>query len=100
MLDVRYDCVFAPPGREEMFPVNGARSDVPCSGSSRSSRVAVKVSHYATRLHRQTGSYHAPSSGSIRSRSSASSSYGFAEAVEALGIIAAIVKSLHGRKAG
>lgn len=41
MVDVRYDCVFAAPDREDMFPVNGVRSDVPCSGSSRSSRVAV-----------------------------------------------------------
>jgi hypothetical protein len=41
MLDVKYDCVFAAPDRDEMFPVRGARSEVPCRGSSRSSRVAV-----------------------------------------------------------
>lgn len=41
--EVRYDCVL-PPDREPMFPVSGARSEVPCMGSSRSSSVAVHVS--------------------------------------------------------
>jgi hypothetical protein len=39
MLDVKYDCVFVPPGA--ILPVSGARSEVPCNGSSRSSSVAV-----------------------------------------------------------
>ena len=39
MLDVKYDCVLAPPGA--ILPVSGARSEVPCSGSSRSSSVAA-----------------------------------------------------------
>jgi hypothetical protein len=46
MVEVRYDCVFAPPGREEMLPVSGARSEVPWSGSSRSSRAAVEHISY------------------------------------------------------
>jgi hypothetical protein len=41
ILDVKYDCVFAAPDRDDIFPVRGARSEVPCRGSSRSSRVAV-----------------------------------------------------------
>ncbi len=40
MVEVRYDCVL-PPGREEMLPVSGARSEMPWIGSSRSSSVAV-----------------------------------------------------------
>lgn len=39
MLDVRYDCV--PAGARCRLPVNGARSELAWSGSSRSSRVAV-----------------------------------------------------------
>lgn len=78
MVDVRYDCVFAAPGRDEMLPVSGARSEVPCSGSSRSSRVAVcgelMSCQYCWWVYVQAGGRHAPSSGSIKSRSSASSS--------------------------
>jgi hypothetical protein len=40
MLEVRYDC--AAPDREDIFPVNGARSEVPWRGSSKSSRVAAR----------------------------------------------------------
>ena len=46
MVEVKYDCVFAPPGREEMLPVRGVRSEVPWRGSSRSSREAVKHISY------------------------------------------------------
>lgn len=41
--EVRYDCVF-PAERDPMFPVSGARSEVPSMGSSRSSRVAMPKS--------------------------------------------------------
>jgi hypothetical protein len=50
MLEVRYDCVFAAPDREEMFPVRGARSEVPWRGSSRSSRVAMGCQRMHCRL--------------------------------------------------
>jgi hypothetical protein len=46
MVEVKYDCVFAPPGRDEMLPVRGARSEVPWIGSSRSSRLAIKHISY------------------------------------------------------
>lgn len=77
-----------------MLPVKGARSDAGWRGSSRSSRPAAESQQ---RPNSKGPLDRIPSSGSMRSRSTASLSYGLSwPDVDALGIMAAMIGSIRG----